>query len=70
VGYFNAAGDMDSAIVIRSALVENSQAIITAGAGIVYDSNPDMEVRETELKASSVIRAIQLSQQVGGKTDE
>lgn len=60
VGYFTAAGDMDTAIVIRSALVQEGQAKITTGAGIVYDSIPEMEVVETELKASSVLRAINL----------
>ena len=60
VGYFTAAGDMDTAIVIRSALVQDGKARITTGAGVVYDSIPEMEVRETELKASSVLRAINL----------
>lgn len=62
VGYFTAAGDMDSAIVIRSALVKNNEAVITAGAGVVADSTPANELRETELKAAAVIRAIQLSE--------
>lgn len=64
VGYFTAAGDMDTAIVIRSALVQEHKAKITTGAGIVYDSQPDMEVKETELKASSVLRAIQIANQM------
>ena len=64
VGYFTAAGDMDTAIVIRSALMQADKAVITAGAGVVYDSDPDMEVQETELKASSVIRAIQVAKQL------
>lgn len=64
VGYFTAAGDMDTAIVIRSALVQESRAKITAGAGIVYDSNPDLEVLETELKATSVLRAINLANEM------
>ncbi|MBT8448043.1 MAG: anthranilate synthase component 1 [Gammaproteobacteria bacterium] len=69
VGYFTAAGDMDSAIIIRSALVENDIATVSAGAGIVYDSIPDMEVRETELKASSVLRAIQTANEEGAEHD-
>ncbi len=69
VGYFTAAGDMDTAIVIRSALVQDGQATITAGAGIVYDSNPDMEVNETELKASSVLRAINVANEMEHAND-
>ncbi|MCP4274377.1 MAG: anthranilate synthase component 1, partial [Gammaproteobacteria bacterium] len=48
VGYFTGTGDMDTAIVIRSALVKNALATITAGAGIVADSTPEGELRETE----------------------
>ena len=62
VGYFSAAGDMDTAIVIRSALVRDGQAVITAGAGVVADSVAENELKETELKAAAVIRAIQLSE--------
>ncbi|PCJ46712.1 MAG: anthranilate synthase component I [Gammaproteobacteria bacterium] len=62
VGYFNGAGDMDTAIVIRSALVKNNQATITAGAGIVADSTPENELTETELKAAAVIKAIQYAE--------
>jgi len=62
VGYFTGNGDMDTAIVIRSALVKNARATITAGAGIVADSTPEGELRETELKATSVIRAIQCAE--------
>jgi len=47
VGYLNAAGDMDTAIIIRSALVKDGQAIVQAGAGIVLDSDSDSEVQET-----------------------
>jgi len=62
VGYFTGSGDMDTAIVIRSALVKNKKATITAGAGIVADSTPEGELRETELKAASVIKAIRCAE--------
>lgn len=71
VGYLNGAGDMDTCIVIRSAFVQNSVAYVQAGAGVVYDSDPDSEVQETRNKAQAVLRAIQssqsLTQQQGGK---
>ncbi len=57
VAVFNALDEFDSAIVIRSALVKNQRAIITAGAGIVHDSIPSQEAKETENKAKAVINA-------------
>ncbi|MGM0524796.1 MAG: anthranilate synthase component 1 [Pseudomonadota bacterium] len=61
VGYLAGNGDMDTCIVIRSAYVSNRQAIVQAGAGVVYDSDPAAEVAETENKAKAVILAIQQS---------
>lgn len=58
VGYLTDAGEMDSAIVIRSALVRDGVATVCAGAGIVLDSNPATEARETRDKAAAVIQAI------------
>lgn len=58
VGYLTDAGDLDSAIVIRSALVRDGVATVRAGAGIVLDSDPASEARETRDKASAVLRAI------------
>ncbi|NNC97816.1 MAG: anthranilate synthase component 1, partial [Gammaproteobacteria bacterium] len=57
VGYLNAAGDMDTAIIIRSALVKDGVGIVQTGAGIVLDSDPDSEVQETCNKAAAAIRA-------------
>jgi len=58
VGYFNAYGDLDTCIVIRSAYVENNLATIQAGAGIVLGSDPQTEADETRHKAQAVIQAI------------
>jgi anthranilate synthase component 1 len=58
VGYINGHGDMDTCIVIRSAFVRNSVAHVQAGAGVVYDSNPQAEADETRAKAQAVIHAI------------
>lgn len=54
VGYFGANGDMDTAIAIRSALFLDGFVHINAGAGIVYDSNPESEYFETINKARAV----------------
>jgi anthranilate synthase component 1 len=59
VGYINGQGDMDTCIVIRSAFVKNHTAYIQAGAGVVFDSDPQAEADETRNKAQAVIRAIQ-----------
>ncbi|QYK02890.1 anthranilate synthase component 1 [Shewanella psychrotolerans] len=60
VGYVNGLGDMDTCIVIRSAFVKNGVAHIQAGAGVVYDSDPQAEADETRQKAQAVISAIKM----------
>jgi anthranilate synthase component 1 len=60
VGYINGLGDMDTCIVIRSAFVKHGVAHIQAGAGVVYDSEPQAEADETRQKAQAVITAIQM----------
>ena len=56
-GYISADGDMDTCIVLRTAVVKDGMMHIQAGAGIVYDSVPEMEFQETVNKAMAVIRA-------------
>ena len=58
VGFLSASGEMDTAIVIRSALVRDGVAEVRAGAGVVLDSDPHAEARETRRKAEAVLRAI------------
>ncbi len=60
VGYVNGLGDMDTCIVIRSAFVKEGTAYIQAGAGVVFDSDPQAEADETRQKAQAVISAIKL----------
>ena len=61
VGYVNGNGDMDTCIVIRSAFVANGIAHVQAGAGVVYDSEPQAEADETRNKAAAVLNAIALA---------
>src|SRR3954454_3350727 len=61
IGYLSYTGDLDTCIYIRSALVKDGRVHIQAGAGIVADSEPDYEVRETEAKAEAVRKAIALA---------
>ncbi|MGN9907127.1 anthranilate synthase component I [Phytohabitans sp. LJ34] len=58
VGYFGFGGDMDMAIAIRTALIRGGRAYVQAGAGIVADSDPAAEERETRSKAAAVLAAI------------
>ncbi|MFT5757397.1 MAG: anthranilate synthase component 1 [Alteromonadaceae bacterium] len=58
VGYITGAGEMDTCIVIRSAFVKDGIAQIQAGAGVVFDSDPQSETNETRQKAQAVISAI------------
>jgi len=57
VGYLDVSGDLDSAIAIRTMVVENGVARVQAAAGIVADSDPDREARETEIKSGALFRA-------------
>jgi anthranilate synthase component 1 len=58
VGYFGFGGDLDMAIAIRTALIRHGRAYVQAGAGIVADSDPAAEDRETRSKAAAVRAAI------------
>ena len=61
VGYLSFSGDLDTCIYIRSALVKDGRVHVQAGGGIVADSEPGYEVRETEAKAGAVFAAVELA---------
>lgn len=58
VGYLDFAGNMDTAIAIRTAVIKDQIAYVQAGAGIVADSDPQAEAMECVHKAAAVLRAI------------
>jgi anthranilate synthase component 1 len=60
VGYISFDGNMDLAITIRTAIIEDGEIMVRAGAGIVADSDPEAERMETVNKAMAIQRAIQL----------
>ncbi len=64
VGYFGLNGDMDTCICIRTVLFKNNRAYVQAGAGIVYDSNPESEYLETKRKAQAVLEAIEQAERM------
>ncbi len=57
VGWMRADGDGEFHLGIRSAVVDGSSARLFAGVGIVADSDPAMELRETQLKLQAVLAA-------------
>ncbi len=59
-GYLSYAGDMDVAIAIRTAIVKDQMLYVQAAAGVVADSVPEMEWKETEHKARALLRAAEL----------
>jgi anthranilate synthase component I len=62
VGYVDAAGDMDMAIAIRTAVLHDGTAYVQAGGGLVADSDPTAEQAECENKAAAVLRAVAAAQ--------
>jgi len=59
-GYLSYAGDMDVAIAIRTGIIKDQTLYVQAAAGVVADSIPEMEWRETEAKARALLRASEL----------
>lgn len=59
-GYLSYAGHMDMAIAIRTAVIKDGMLYVQAAAGVVADSIPEMEWKETEHKARAVLRAAEL----------
>ena len=70
VGYLDHSGNLDVAIAIRTAVVENRVCRIQAGAGIVADSVPENEYREAESKAEALFQAVEAAARTrGGAAD-
>ncbi|MFG2221683.1 anthranilate synthase component I [Streptomyces sp. NPDC048644] len=65
VGYLDFAGDSDTAIAIRTALLRDGTAYVQAGAGIVADSDPVAEDTECRNKAAAVLRAVHTANHLG-----
>lgn len=63
VGYIDFSGNMDTCIAIRTMILKDGKAYVQAGGGIVYDSKPDYEFRETVNKAKALFRAVELAEQ-------
>ncbi len=64
VGYLSYSGDVDTCITIRTLVVQGEETSVTAGAGIVADSDPEREQRETESKAAGMLAAVALAEEI------
>ncbi|MXP09529.1 anthranilate synthase component I family protein [Pseudoblastomonas halimionae] len=69
VGYFAPDGSFDSCITLRTAIVKDGQMHVTAGAGIVADSDPASEQRECEAKAGALFAAAREAYRVAGEPE-
>jgi anthranilate synthase component 1 len=67
VGYFSADGEMDTCIVLRTAIVKDGKMYVQAGAGIVADSNPESEHIECVNKAKALFRAAEEAVRFAGR---
>ncbi|MBI1185940.1 MAG: anthranilate synthase component I [Alphaproteobacteria bacterium] len=57
VGYFSAGGEMDTCIALRTGVVKDGALHVQAGGGVVLDSDPQLELEETQHKAAALFRA-------------
>ena len=62
VGYLSWNGNMDTSIAIRTAVIQNGELHVQAGAGIVYDSDPDAEWAETMSNARAIAKAVDMAE--------
>ncbi len=64
IGYIDFTGNLDTCIAIRSAFKKNGKVFIRSGAGIVADSVPVNEYRESINKAAAVVEALKAAEEV------
>jgi anthranilate synthase component 1 len=70
VGYFSHSGNLDTAITLRTMVIQNGQAYIQAGGGIVADSKPSEEYQESLNKARALLRALDEAEQISKERRE
>lgn len=70
VGYLSAAGDLDMAICIRTALLKDGKAYVQSAGGVVADSLPHLEELETQNKARAALTAVQTASRLRAVTPQ
>jgi anthranilate synthase component 1 len=68
VGYIDFSGNLDTAIALRTCIVDGDTAWVQAGAGIVVDSDPSSEYEECVNKARAVLTAIAIARDLGSES--
>lgn len=63
VGYFSYSGNMDTCITIRTLIIKDGKVYVQAGAGIVADSEPEKEFKETLNKAKGMMKAVDMAEE-------
>ncbi|MBW2267532.1 MAG: anthranilate synthase component I [Deltaproteobacteria bacterium] len=63
IGYVDYSGNMDTAIAIRTMLVKDGELFLRTGAGVVADSDPELEFQECENKARALVQAIDMARE-------
>ncbi|MEM6537841.1 MAG: anthranilate synthase component I [Pseudomonadota bacterium] len=66
IGYFSGDGTVDTCITLRTGMVKDGKLYVQAGAGVVADSDPDLEQAECENKAKALFRAAELAEAMEG----
>jgi anthranilate synthase component 1 len=70
VGYISWTGNLDTAIAIRTAVIKDGQLHVQAGAGVVADSIPSLEWKETMNKARAIFKAVSMVRSGANQTAE
>ncbi|HEX6110189.1 MAG TPA: anthranilate synthase component I [Ktedonobacteraceae bacterium] len=70
VGYFSHSGNLDTAITLRTMVIQNGRAYIQAGGGIVADSSPSEEYQESMNKAKALLRALDEAENISKERRE
>ncbi len=70
VGYFSHSGNLDTAIALRTMVMQNGRAYVQAGGGIVADSNPSDEYQESMNKARALLRALDEAEKIANERRE
>ncbi|MDF2723635.1 MAG: TrpE [Paenibacillus sp.] len=68
IGYLGFSGNMNSCITIRTLIFKHGKAYVQAGAGIVWDSVPEMEYNETVNKAMAMLKSVRMAESIFGET--
>lgn len=70
IGYLGFSGNMNTCITIRTLIFKHGRAYVQAGAGVVWDSVPELEYKETVNKAMAMLKAVRMAEAIFGEQKE